>query len=43
MKLTTYILSLTFLTLSSSVQAQKITLGSCMTKDGGDYNGEMAG
>ena len=26
-----------------SASAQKLTLGTCVTKDGGDYSGEMVG
>ena len=43
MKLTPYIYSIALFALSLNAQAQKITLGSCVTKDGGDYNGEMTG
>ena len=43
MKLTPYIFSIALFALSLNAQAQKITLGSCVTKDGGDYNGEMTG
>ena len=42
MKLKSYILSLTLLILPVSMSAQKISLGTCTTKDGGEYNGEMA-
>ena len=31
------------LLMPTGVWAQKITLGSCMTRDGGQYQGEMVG
>ena len=36
------IISVFLITFSISLSAQKITLGSCTTADGGDYKGEMA-
>ena len=35
------ILTIAFLVASQVVAAQKITLGSCVTKDKGEYSGEM--
>jgi hypothetical protein len=36
------LLTLGFSFLMCPVHAQKITLGSCITKDKGEYNGEMS-
>ena len=36
-----YIFLIVLLTVTSVALAQKVTLGSCTTKDGGAYNGEM--
>ena len=37
------ILTLILLVIPATIMAQKITLGSCVTKDGGQYKGEMVG
>ena len=36
-----YIISATILLFPFALMAQKITLGSCTTKDGGEFQGEM--
>ena len=36
-----YIITTLFITSSLTLYAQKITLGSCTTADGGEYQGEM--
>ena len=38
-----HILSTILITLPLAAGAQSITLGSCTTHDGGEYNGEMQG
>ena len=41
MNVKTQILSLFLISLPWTVSAQKLTLGSCLTHDGGQYKGEM--
>ena len=43
MNFKTQILTLLFVLIPLAISAQKITLGSCTTRDGGMYKGEMSG
>ena len=43
MSLRIKILLLAMLALPLTAMGQKVTLGSCVTKDGGEYQGEMSG